>query len=292
MNRTIPIIFSLFTLIACLFLSACAVHTSHITPFPNPFFAMDTGTKDANHPTILRQAPMLSELGYDGFGYTGTKAIPETLNELDKYHLRLFTIYLQVSIDPGKPNYDPALPQAVKQLKGRQTILWLTVNSKSCKPSSPDGDPCAVKIISEIADIAQQSGLRVALYPHFGSWLERVEHAVRLAKKVNRKNLGVTFNLCHWLRTDDEKNLQPILRAAMPYLFLVTINGADSGGKDWNQLIQPLDSGTFDTFRFLRTLKQLGYTGPIGLQHYGIKGDARKNLKRSISAWILFDCKT
>jgi hypothetical protein len=49
-----------------------------------------------------------------------------------------------------------------------------------------------------------------------------------------------------------------------------------------------LDGGSFDTYQFVRTLKQLGYNGPIGLQHYGIKGDARENLKRSMNAWRQF----
>ena len=71
----------------------------------------------------------------------------------------------------------------------------------------------------------------------------------------------------------------------MPYLFVVTINGADSGGSNWKELIQPLDSGTFDIYKFLKTLKELGYAGPIGLQGYGVKGDVYQNLKRSMDAW-------
>jgi len=32
-------------------------------------------------------------------------------------------------------------------------------------------------------------------------------------------------------------------------------------------------------------LKDSGYTGPIGLQGYGIGGNAYENLKRSMNAW-------
>jgi sugar phosphate isomerase/epimerase len=112
-----------------------------------------------------------------------------------------------------------------------------------------------------------------------------VEDAVRVAKKVNRTNVGVTFNLCHWLRVDEEENMRSLMKLAMPYLFVVTINGADSGGEGWKHLIQTLDRGSFDTSRFLRTLEDCGYTGPIGLQGYDIGGDAYENLKRSMSAW-------
>ena len=251
------------------------------------FFAMDTGTKDAKHKTAKEQVKMLKELGYDGIGigYAGSDNLAEILGELDKNGLRLFSVYLGVNIDAGEQKYDPKLKEAIKILTRRNTILWLYVQSKKYGLSSSDGDARAVEIIREIADMAAAEKVRVALYPHHRFWLERVEDAVRVAKKVNRKNVGVTFNLCHWLRVDDEKNMKSLIDLSMPYLFAVTINGADSGGKDWKQLIQTLGRGSFDMQRFLETLKECGYTGPIGLQGYGIKGDAHENLKRSMNAW-------
>lgn len=252
---------------------------------PNPFFAMDTATKDDKHKTAKEQVEMVKELGYAGIGCTAGEGVGEMLEELDKNGLRLFAVYLGANIDADQQKYGPELKEAIEVLKGRNSILWLFVQSKKLKPSSLEGDARAVQVIREIADAAAESGLRVALYPHTGFWVERVEDAIRVAKKVNRKNVGVTFNLCHWLRTDDEKNMKSILKSAMPYLFVVSINGADSGGKDWKQLIQTLDRGSFNILRFLKALKNSGYTGPIGLQGYGIGGDAYENLKRSMSAW-------
>ncbi|TFG47428.1 MAG: DUF1080 domain-containing protein [Candidatus Brocadiia bacterium] len=256
----------------------------------NQFFAMDTSTKDKDHQTTEAQSQMLKELGYDGFAYSGFNNIENVLEELDRNDLKLFAIYINVLIDPpaGKDRYKPEMKDSIKKLKGRDIILWLTVNSTKYPCSSPDGDPCAVAVIREIADMAEQSGLRVALYPHHKSWIERVEDAVRVAKKVNRPNVGATFNLCHWLRIDEEKSLEIRLNEAMPYLFVVTINGADSGGKDWKSLIQTLDKGSFDMCGFLKTLNRLNYTGPIGLQGYGIGGDAYENLKNSMNAWRRF----
>ena len=207
------------------------------------------------------------------------------LEQLDKNGLRLFAVYLGVNIDTDQQKYDPRLKDAIEILKGRNTILWVFVQSGKHKPSTLEGDPRTVEIICEIADLAAEAKVRVALYPHYGFWLERVEDAVRIAEKVNRPNVGVTFNLCHWVRVDDEKSLKPLLRRAMPHLFVVTINGADSGGKDWKQLIQTLDQGSFNLPGFLKTLKDCGYTGPIGFQGYGIGGDAYQNLKRSMDAW-------
>jgi sugar phosphate isomerase/epimerase len=256
-----------------------------LEPAALPFFAMDTGTKDAKHQTAKQQVEMIKELGYDGIGCTAGPGLGEMLKELDKNGLRLFAVYLGANIDADQPKYGPELKEAIEVLKGRNAILWLFVLSKKHKPSSTEGDPRAVEVIGEIADMAAEAGLRVALYPHNGFWVERVEDAVRVVKQVNRKNAGVTFNLCHWLRVDEESNMESLIKTAMPHLFVVSINGADSGGKDWKQLIQTLDKGSFDMYRFLKTLEDAGYNGPIGLQGYGIGGDAHDNLKRSMNAW-------
>jgi len=46
-----------------------------------------------------------------------------------------------------------------------------------------------------------------------------------------------------------------------------------------------LDRGTFDVRKFLKTLADSGFTGPIGFQGYGIGGDAHDNLERTMNAW-------
>ena len=250
----------------------------------NPFFAMDTGTRDEQHTTPASQAQMLQELGYAGIDHTGTKGIPELLTELDQRGLRLFAIYTGVNIDGGEKQWEPGLEEAIAALKGRGTVLWLPLTSKKHAVSSPDGDADAALVLTQIAEKAAASGLRIALYPHTGFWVERVEDAVRVAKRVNRPDVGVTFNLCHWLRVDGE-DFEARLEEALPHLFVVTINGADADGKGWDRLIQPLDSGTFPVAPLLAKLDALGYRGPIGLQGYGIGGDVRQNLSRSITAW-------
>ena len=79
--------------------------------------------------------------------------------------------------------------------------------------------------------------------------------------------------------------MKRLVELARPHLFLVTINGADHDGESWDRLIQPLDRGSFDVYGLLKMLKDLGYTGPIGLQCYGVAGDKYENLERSIDAW-------
>jgi hypothetical protein len=65
----------------------------------------------------------------------------------------------------------------------------------------------------------------------------------------------------------------------------------DTGNKDLKACIQPLGSGTYDVGAVLTKLSRLGWHGPIGLQHFGIKGDAKANLQSSMDAWRVLSHK-
>ncbi len=253
----------------------------------NAFFALCVSTHDPQYRTPADREKLLNELGYAGTAHVWLNGAQDAIKAADDAGLELFQIYVRATLDPNKPAYNPALGDVVKLLKGRRTMLGLLIQGKPS--STADHDPQAVKIVREIAAMAAESGTRVALYPHTGDWLERAEDALRVAEKVDRKNVGVMFNLCHWMRTDKQKNLIPVLRKMAPRLFAVSINGADRDNTtQLDRWIQPLGRGTFDVYPVVKTLAELGYTGPVGLQCYGIKGDVRDNLRRSIDTWRKF----
>ncbi|MCU1238659.1 MAG: Xylose isomerase domain protein barrel [Candidatus Solibacter sp.] len=248
----------------------------------NPFFAFDNGTGRDQKVPLAEQAELVKRTGYAGIGYTGALKVPEMLHELESRGLKMFSIYVAVRVEADKPAYDAALPEAIRQLKGHGTVIWLTVQG-----TAPDGEQRAVERVREVADLAAASGLRVVLYPHMGFFVGRIEEALRLRKLVDRPNVGITFNLTHFLAVKDEPNLDQRLREAMPYLEMVSINGAEHEG-GWDRLILPLDRGAFDVFGFLKKLVAAGYKGPIGLQCYLVPGDTEENLKRSMIAWRKF----
>jgi len=252
---------------------------------PAPLFALCMDTHDAKKRSFEEQAAMLKELGFDGCAHLWLGGVPERLKALDAADLKLYEVYVQVTVDPAKPAYDPKLKEVIARLKGRDTMIGLLLVGKP--PSTEQHDPHAVGVIREIADLAAASGLRVALYHHTGDWLERVEDAIRVAAKVHRKNTGIHFNLCHWLKMGDETGLEALLKRAAPHLFVVTINGADHADRKagWDKLIQPLGCGEFDLPGLLDRLRAAGYTGPVGLMCYGLGGDAREHLARSMAAW-------
>ena len=143
--------------------------------------------------------------------------------------------------------------------------------------------------IRDLAALAEPGGKSISLYPHTGYWLEHFEDAVQLVQKINRSNVTLTFNLCHWLKVEGStRDPLPPLVAALPHLAFVTINGADTGdthAMDWDRLIQPLDAGSYDVATFVQRMRGAGYQGPFGFQGYGIKVDARAVLERTMSAW-------
>jgi sugar phosphate isomerase/epimerase len=207
------------------------------------------------------------------------------LKSLDAAGLTLFQITMTVNVAPGKTPYDARLKEVLALLKGRNVQFDLLLNGM--RSSDPAVDEHAVEILREMSDLAKDSGAQLLLYPHQGSWVERIEDAVRVAEKVDRSNVGVMFNLCHWLRVDKQRDYKPLLSQALPRLRAVSICGADEfdPAPGWGHYIQPLDKGSFNVGLFLRTLKEIGYKGPIGLQCYGIGGDAREHLARSIAGW-------
>ncbi len=277
-------------LLRVLGLLLCFASVCHVAPaadrastlaLDNPFFVFDNGLGRGKLP-LAEQAQLAKEAGFAGIGYTGTQRIPEMLAELDKRGLVMFNTYVGIVLSPEGPVFQEGLEQAIRDLEGRETVLWLTVRG-----NAPNAREQAVAALRQVADWAGRSNLRIALYPHAGFYVATAEDSLELAQQVDRPNVGATFNLCHWLRTAPGQNLEPLLDKVFPKLMLVSINGADTEG-GWDRLIQPLDSGEYDVYALLKSLRRRGYNGPIGLQCYAIKGDIRENLHRSMTAWRQF----
>lgn len=270
-------------LCAAVFVCACLTVTGGENK--GAFFPFCIDWHDAKKRTFDEQAAMLKELGYDGVGHIWLDKVSERLKSIDAAGLKLFQITMTVEIGADKEPFDARFRETLALVNGRRMQFCLLVNGM--KPSDPSGDPRAIEILRRMSDLAKDTDAQLLLYPHLDSWIERVEDAIRVAEKIDRPNVGVMFNLCHWLRVDKSRDYKPLLKQAMPRLWVVSINGADNFDEatGWKRYIQPLGAGTFDVARLLTTLRELGYDGPIGLQCYGIGGDAREHLARSMEAW-------
>ena len=240
----------------------------------NPFFAFDNGLGGKNP---SEQAALLKQLGYDGIGYTGTRHFAERKKAFDEQGLKIFNLYVHSFVDQPTA-YEAGLRGALPQLKGTGVDLWLTLQGNAAD------DTAAVRVVREIADEAAAYGVRIALYPHDNYFVETAEDALRIAKQVDRPNVGVTINLYHELAAGNAERLDEIVKACAPRLFHVSINGADREG-GIPKMIRPLGEGNFDVPAFLKSLGAVGYREPIGLQCFQVPGAPEDHLKRSFAKW-------
>jgi sugar phosphate isomerase/epimerase len=257
-----------YYLLIGLSLLACLVAQAEESDQPE-FYAFRNGMPGLGYE---KEALLLKELGYSGISQVSEEGpkLAKRIQAFRRHGLKVLSIYLTAEETP----IDPDIYRALGEDGG---MIELTVRKQIT--------PKLIESIRQTVESAEKINVRVALYPHHGFTVATMPQAIDLADKVDHPNLGVMFNLCHFLINENEKDLERILERASPRLFSVSTNGADIDGKDWTTLIQPLDEGTFPQKRLLDALRKIGYSGPVTLQCFNIKGDKRAKLKRSISAW-------
>lgn len=247
------------------------------------FSVFDNGLTDIK--SAEEQAALLEQLGYDGICTRPEHATPELFTAMDRHDIKISASYVVIPAEGNGPPVPPDIANHIRKLKGRKTIVWLALTNDKA------GDEAAISVIRKVCDLASENRLEVVLYPHVGMLTSTTAACERLRKLADRPNLGVGFNLCHFLCQNDPATLEATLKSVAPHLKLVQISGADGippGKPDWQRLIQPLGQGSFDTGRVIRTLDGIGYKGPVNLQCYQIKLPARQHLAASINAWKKF----
>ena len=252
------------------------------------FFAMDTAAR--LQPAECAQ--VLAELGYAGLGGRPSTAKAHAA-ALQSKGLAYFNGYHVADFLSGQTQLPVELTQTVDNLAGTGGTLWLAINKVTLPlglSMGPEyGDTVVVPQLRQLVAYARTKGVKVSLYPHAGFWAARFETCVRVASKVDDPNLGVTFNLCHWLKVEgSERDPLPLIKEALPRLNFITINGADTGDTQnlgWDKLIQPLGRGTYDVGTFVSKARAAGYRGPFGFQGYGIKIEPKELLKVTMEGW-------
>ena len=247
------------------------------TPFAPAIYPFQNGVRFTS---AAEGVQFIKQLGYHGVGSIYPNDLASYQSACNKEGLKVFSIYTGGKVNADSFTYEKNAAEAIALLKGTTAIVELNVQ----RGTNPN-DEQAIALVQDVADKAKAAGLKVVLYPHANFYIERIDHAVKIAKATGRDNVGVAFNLCHFLKVQPTDDLGATLEAAKPLLWSVSTCGADADGKDWNTLIRPLDEGTFDQSKFLQLLQTIHYQGPIGLQCFNIKIDAKQNLTRSMEAW-------
>ena len=252
------------------------------------FFAMDTAAR--LEPAECAQ--VLADLGYAGLGGRPATAKAHAA-ALQSKGLVFFNGYHVTNFGYGQTELPADLAKAVDDLAGTGSTLWLGINKVAFPAgvrAGPEyGDTIVVPQLKQLLAYAKPKGVKVSLYPHTGFWAAQFEVCLRVANKVDDPNLGVTFNLCHWLKVEgSERDPLPLIKEALPRLNFITINGADNGDTQnlgWDKLIQPLGRGSYDVGAFVAKTRAAGYRGPFGFQGFGIKMDSKELLKETMEGW-------
>lgn len=256
--------------------------------FKPELFAFQTGFANASAKDPESLVRLVNQSGFDGIELMGLGQVEQFLPLLKEQGLKLHSIYLKLDLDqPGQP-VDPRWSRILDQYGKDIEAVWFHVHSREYSSSDPAGDERCVKILRTLSDQVTSSGIKIGIYHHVGLWAERFSDGVRIARKVDRPNVGAVFNLCHYLKTVGPASVENELSEAFPHVALVSINGADDGettSMGWSQLIQPLDQGSFDVARVLKVLKKSGYEGPIGLQGFGVREKPEQFFPRSVAAY-------
>ena len=223
--------------------------------------------------SATEEAKFLKQNGYAGVCqvFDQGAALAERIAAYEQLNLRVGSVYLNVN--------DTPIPEStIKPIANRDAILELTIQKMS---------PKTVAAVRQTARMAEELNIRVALYPHHGNAIATIPQAIDLVQKVGHPNLGIMFNLCHFLKNEKPETLKAVLTKAAPHLFSISTAGADKKGNNWVELIQTLDRGTFQQTKLFEILKSLDYQGDVALQCYGVKGDKKQNLQTSMTAWKL-----
>jgi sugar phosphate isomerase/epimerase len=260
----------------------------------NEFFPLHNIIRgDSVYNTFDSQVTLIKSSGFDGIEINLIDSFDGMKAALDKHHFKGSYFFFKLSLD--EPYIDNRLEGYIARLKNSGTIIapYIISESKRYKPSSGDADTLVIQLVKKIAAWSQAANLEVALYPHLNYYVESTEHALNLVKKINLKNVGLTFNLCHWLATTtktERETWKTQLSELHPYLKMITVSGANdvlsTKEKVFDDYILPLGQGTFDTFGLIKyVVNDLKFTGPIGVQCYNIKGNKPALVRNTINVW-------
>jgi ubiquinone/menaquinone biosynthesis C-methylase UbiE/sugar phosphate isomerase/epimerase len=246
-----------------------------------PFVAMHTAL---GRGTIQQRLDLIREHQFDGVAWS-FEQLAAVRAACDARSINMWSAYTVLELGDGVEQRLAPIYDGLTALSGGPGMLWLGLRQEQRKPRDPAGDEAAARVLRTLLEKADQLGVEIALYPHFGFWMETIEDAQRLCDRVQHARLGVCFNLCHFLRNHTETDPRAALRACGSSLLAVTIHGALSTGETWQQLIQPLSQGDFELGAFLDTLHAMQFRGPVGLQAYGIQEPPSEHLPVSAAAW-------
>ncbi len=270
-----------------LLLLSCLLLPLHADETMNPFFAFAFGFKDWSPEEKINY---LYEAGYDGIA-------PNVWNEtlLNDYHnmlnhplvesgaFRIYGVYFPYSF--ANREHRHLLTKVIRMGQAKDVPVWLAIKGDFEDAGEVD------QLVREACREAEAVNLEVILYPHDRNHLLDVEDTLQLIDRLNEPNLYTSILSNHELRAHNTHRLDEIIAKSISRCRLAVISGADSpdqantGSRDWSDVVQPLTGSDYDIKGFYDLLRQYGYRGPVGYMNFGIPGDPAPHHTASIALY-------
>ena len=165
--------------------------------------------------------------------------------------------------------------------------IWRTLGSPE-GATQDERVEAAAKQILPLVEEARKLGCKVGLYNH-GGWGGEPENLVAvceyLRKNHDGEHVGIVYNQHH--SHDRVDDFAANLKAMMPYLLCLNLNGITRDGDQHGKKILPLGEGELDV-ALLKIIRDSGYDGPIGIIGH-TQDDVEQRLQDNLDGldWIL-----
>ena len=237
-----------------------------------PFDAMERSPAD--------RAEMLVELGISQLAYDyREKHLPsfaEEIGILAERGIKLSAVWFWVHGDSNVLlNSTNEFILETLNNTGTRTELWVSFpDNYYAGHTDSESLQKAVTAIRQIHQKAKEIGCSIALYNH-GGWFGEPDNLARIIEAIGSDDIGIVYNFHHGHHRIDR--FREDLIRMMPYLSTININGMRKEGPK----ILTLGEGDREE-SMLRTIKEAGYTGPIGILGHTEGEDIRVVLERNL----------
>ena len=165
--------------------------------------------------------------------------------------------------------------------------IWVMMSAPAA-PTNVERVQLAAKQLLPVVERTRKAGCQLTLYNH-GGWAGEPENMVAVAKLLreqhNAAHVGVVYNLHHG--HDHVDRFPAALKAMLPYLHCLNLNGMTRDGEKRGQKILPLGSGELD-LALLKIIRDSAYRGPIGIIGH-TNDDVEQRLRDNLDGldWLL-----
>jgi sugar phosphate isomerase/epimerase len=217
------------------------------------------------------RAEMLQELGIEKLAYDWrARHVPtfeEEIVQMKQHGIEFFAFW---------GLHEEFLPLVKKH--GIRPQFWVTMRGPGNGTQQEKVEAAARRLLPAVEQ-TDKLGCKLGLYNH-GGWGGEPENLVAvtqwLQEHADAEHVGIVYNLHHGHGHIDD--FAEVSAAMKPYLLCLNLNGMND---DAQPKILPIGQGEHDA-ALMKTIKQSGYSGPIGILDHRGDVDTEKALRANL----------